>query len=121
MAGNWSPFGHRRQDKASEDKAEVGRGSEGGHIVRDEEHLLGARITLEKDCEVAPYAITCGIYGWMMHTCFVSDEGVVVQQYEEMKAELGDLLERSEELANDEEGQRAFLTEGCGGFVERFP
>ena len=35
---------------------------------------LGARITLERDCRVAPFAITCGIYGWMMHTRFFSSQ-----------------------------------------------
>jgi hypothetical protein len=43
-------------------------GSEEGTILRDEEHPLGARISLERDCRVAPFAITCGIYGWMLHT-----------------------------------------------------
>jgi hypothetical protein len=43
-------------------------GSEEGTIVRDQEHPLGARISLERDCRVAPFAITFGIYGWMLHT-----------------------------------------------------
>jgi hypothetical protein len=48
-------------------------GSEGGTIVLDEEHGLGARITLEKDGAIAPFTITCGIYGWMAHTRFFSN------------------------------------------------
>jgi len=92
---DWKPFGSEPK-ASSEYAADVLRGSEGGVIVRDEEHALGARITLETGCGIAPYAITCGIYGWMMHTCFL------------------------EELADDEEGQRALLMAGCEGFVERF-
>ena len=46
------------------------RGTEGGEIVRDEEHDLGARITLERLSSDGPYAITCGVYGWMVHTRF---------------------------------------------------
>lgn len=40
-------------------------GSEGGLIISDEEYKDSCRITLEK-CE-RYYAITCGIYGGMMH------------------------------------------------------
>jgi len=43
------------------------RGPENGIILYDEELREGARITLEKD-GCAPYAITCGIYGLMVHT-----------------------------------------------------
>ncbi|WP_299113095.1 hypothetical protein [uncultured Winogradskyella sp.] len=45
-------------------------GSEGGRIIIDEEHVNGARITLEEDSYDAPYAITLGIYGVMFHTDF---------------------------------------------------
>jgi hypothetical protein len=31
-------------------------GSEGGITVRDEEHELGARATLERDCQHSPWA-----------------------------------------------------------------
>lgn len=41
-------------------------GSEGGLIIADEEYRDSCRITLEK-CE-RYYAITCGVYGGMMHT-----------------------------------------------------
>ena len=41
-------------------------GSEGGVILRDELHPHGARITLEQTS--TGFAITCGIYGWMVHT-----------------------------------------------------
>ena len=116
---DWKPFGSEPK-ASSEYAADVLRGSEGGVIVRDEEHALGARITLETGCGIAPYAITCGIYGWMMHTCFLDEEGKAVEQYEGMKAGLAELLERAEELADDEEGQRALLMAGCEGFVERF-
>ena len=43
-------------------------GSEGGLIISDEEYKDSCRITLEK-CE-RYYAITCGVYGGMMHTAF---------------------------------------------------
>ena len=44
---------------AFEDGATIGQqGSESGEIARDEEHPLGARITLERDTPIAPFAIT---------------------------------------------------------------
>ena len=43
-------------------------GSEGGEILSDEEYKNACRITLEK-CEKY-YAITCGVYGAMVHTAF---------------------------------------------------
>jgi hypothetical protein len=119
MTDNWEPFAGA-QDKAKEAGAEAGRGSEGGHIFRDETHVLGARITLERECHVAPYAITCGIYGWMFHTCFLGEEGKAVERYEAMKALIGDLLERAEGLSGDEEGQRRLMMDGCAQLVERF-
>jgi hypothetical protein len=35
--------------------------------------ILTARITLERDGH-QPFAITCGSYGWMVHTSFFSGE-----------------------------------------------
>lgn len=43
-------------------------GSEGGMIIADEEYKESCRITLER-CERYD-AITCGVYGCMMHTAF---------------------------------------------------
>ena len=47
-------------------------GSESGLIQRDEVYDNAARITLEADGRIAPYSITCGIFGWMVHTHFLS-------------------------------------------------
>src|SRR5205823_3097023 len=51
------------------------RGPEEGIILRDEEHELGARITLEENCSHGvPFTVTCGIYGWFFHTRFLSSK-----------------------------------------------
>ncbi len=47
-------------------------GSEGGKIITDFENLTGARLTIEKDGNIAPYTVTLGIYGLMFHTHFCS-------------------------------------------------
>jgi hypothetical protein len=44
----------------------------GGILVADYEHDLGARITVEDLGDAAHYAITCGIYGWFFHTRFLT-------------------------------------------------
>lgn len=105
---NWSPF---------EGGGTAGQtGSEGGVIWKDEEHADGARITLERDALLgAPFAITCGIYGWLVHTRFFADEPTALAQYEGMKQALAQIAglvvaERSAEVA-----------EAVDQFVESFP
>lgn len=95
-------------------------GSEEGVVVRDEEHSLGARITLERAASVAPFAITCGIYGWMMHTRFFSSEAEAESQYELMKNSLSVLLEAAEHTAAID-GGRQVLMGGVEQFVGEYP
>lgn len=96
-------------------------GSENGIILRDEEHPVGARITLEKD-GFQPFAITCGIYGMLMvHTTFASEEEVAFAKYEAMKSDLSKfllMLLSSQELAGDDYYEKA--SNWFGEFVDRF-
>jgi hypothetical protein len=69
------------------------QGSENGVIIRDEEHVKGARITLERDGVTAPFSITCGIYGWMVHTCFFGAEPEAQIEFESMKVEIASILD----------------------------
>jgi hypothetical protein len=94
------------------------KGSESGVIVRDEEHPSEARITLERDAPAAPFAITCGIYGCMLHTRFFSLESEASLQYDEMKAALSALLAAEKE--GGPEGSNSFL-DGVAKFVEAYP
>ena len=73
--------------------AERGRGSEGGEIIRDEELLGAARITAERGGRTAPFAITCGIYGWMVHTRFFGSDVEALSEYEKMKEALAAVVE----------------------------
>lgn len=88
--------------------------------MRDEEHSLGARITLERNTRIAPFAITCGIYGWMLHTRYFSSLDEAEAQYEAMKRALAALLEAADETANVD-GGRKVLMDGVSNFVESFP
>jgi hypothetical protein len=95
-------------------------GSEEGIIVRDEEHAFGARITLERGTRTAPFAITCGIYGWMLHTRFFSSLDEAETQYESMKSALAALLEAAGKAA-EIDGGRPVLMDGVSQFVETYP
>lgn len=108
----WHPF---------ESSATIGQnGSEEGSIVRDEEHSLGARITLERATRIAPFAITCGIYGWMMHTCYFSSEPEANAQYGLMKTSLSELLEAAEQTA-EIDGGRQMMFDGIDEFIGAYP
>ena len=65
------------------------RGSEDGTIVLDEEHSDGARITLEQGGHVAPWSITCGVYGSMVHTRFFVTHGEAEAAFVATKSGLG--------------------------------
>lgn len=78
---------------ACEGGSTIGRsGSEGGRIRCDEEHELGARITLE-EVGNPPFAITCGIYGVMVHTAFAADAVEADDAYAAMKADMEALFD----------------------------
>ncbi len=111
-SSSWHPF---------DDGSTLGLpGSEQGITVRDEEHALGARITLERKASVAPFAITCGIYGWMMHTRFFNAEAEAEMQYDLMKNSLSMLLAMAERTA-DIDGGRQVLFDGIIEFTGTYP
>lgn len=95
-------------------------GTEGGTILIDEEHPLGARITLERDARRVPCAIEVSIYGWMVHTRFFTDEGAARHAYENMKADVENVLHLLPSENADMEDYDAFET-ALSDFQERFP
>lgn len=97
-----------------DDGASIGQmGSESGVIIRDSEHPLGARITLERAGSIAPYSITCGIYCCMAHTRFFSTEMEAFQEFDLMAAALESILQSP---PNEKD-----LIDSAGRFVEQFP
>jgi|SRR6185312_15255820 len=111
---DWVPF---------EGGATIGQsGSEQGTIVSDEEYANFSRITLEKSASAAPFAITCGVYGWALHTRFFRDEAKARSQYEAMKTALRAVvdiipLESDPDLA---EKMKA-VTQAIQRFVAEYP
>ncbi|MBN8734098.1 MAG: hypothetical protein J0L64_26410 [Acidobacteria bacterium] len=97
-------------------------GSEGGTIIRDEEHVHGARITLESATPSAPFTITCGIYGWMVHTRFFGNEFEAAADYEAMKQGLEDILAviPAESEASSRDGTGTVVA-AINFFLQRFP
>ncbi len=98
-------------------------GSEDGRILRDEEHDDGARVTLEAVSlsHRAPFAITCGVYGAMVHTCFFGSETAAQQTFEEIKLELVKVLDALPERDDpDAEAKLRAVGPIFGEFVRRF-
>jgi len=73
-------------------------GSENGEILYDEEYKNACRITLEKCPKY--YAITCGVYGCMVHTAF-SDFSHYQAMYDDMKKDLQEFIDK--DTSADEE------------------
>lgn len=112
----WRPF-------VDQDGNREERGTEGGVIVLDEAHdPHGARITLERDAKAAPFAITCGLYGWMFHTRFFKTLDEAMQAYEAMKVELSVLVSLVPfETDPEVDAKCRALTDAIGGFIGRNP
>ena len=109
----WTPF---------EDGKTIGiKGSEGGVITNDEQIEGGARITLERNCLRAPYAITCIIYGWAYHTRFIADEPTARQSYNNMKDGLAEIVALLPQEDLEATLDAAPVDEAVERFVERFP
>ena len=88
------------------DGSDIGTiGSEGGEIITDEEYKNLCHITLEK-C-IDRYAITCGIYGAMVHTAFCDSENPY-EKYEAMKKELADFIDRDTSESEEYEFYQRF-------------
>lgn len=108
---------------AYEEGATLGeRGSENGIIIRDDEHEQGARITLEREARHAPFVITCGVYGWMLHTRFFGSEAEAVGDYCAMMDGLSLIVEMIPFADDpDVDAKRRVLIGAINDFVSRFP
>jgi len=90
-------------------------GTEGGVIIFDEEHPAGARITLESQTRTARFAITCGVYGTLVHTRFFENEVDAHREYELMK----DRLARIAAISYPDE-ESAYVR-AIDDFMDQFP
>jgi hypothetical protein len=104
-------------------------GSENGVILREEQHTDGARIALERVTKnrlfrspKVTFAITCGIYGWMVHTRFFESEHQAQLQYDAMKVDISTIIEKLP-LENDPlvDQKMNDVPPLLHAFVERYP
>jgi hypothetical protein len=97
-------------------------GSDEGTITRDEAHPLGARITLEREPAFVPFALTCSIYGWMVHTRYFATEEEAQAAFDEMKPHLTVILDLIRSTDDPEaEAQFSEVRQALEDFVTRFP
>ncbi len=107
-----------------EDGQTIGQtGSEGGTIQHDEEYSGAARITLEQKCLRAPYAITCGIYGFLVHTRFLADEETALHALDTMKTALAAIVDLAPVIDDDPQWSEkvAAVEAAAAQFVRDFP
>lgn len=98
------------------------RGSENGIVLRDDEHPSGARITLEREGDTAPFAITCGIYGWMMHTRFFGTQQDAETEFEQMKYGLAEILNIIPlETDSNADEKMETVSDAISRFVQQYP
>ena len=95
-------------------------GSEWGVIVADESYDDGTRITLERSTRLAPFAITCGLSGWLVHTRFFEFEAEARSQFDAMKEALARMTEAVRSVDNAQPND-ASIGRLCQEFVEQFP
>jgi hypothetical protein len=99
-----------------DDGRSIGRiGFEGGVIVRDEEHISGARLTLRHgDRHVS---VSCNIYGCIDHTRFFNTVPDAERDFAMMKSELGQMMDSLAAGVVDASKKWEAISE----FVRRFP
>jgi hypothetical protein len=96
-------------------------GSEGGAIVADESYEDRARITLERSTRLAPYAVTCGVSGWLVHTRFFESEAEARSQFDAMKAALAHMTDAVKSVDDVQPNDTSLIGRLCQAFVEEFP
>ena len=89
--------------------------TEGGMILRDEEHASGARVTLKRGSSYI--SVSCNVYGWMDHTRFFGSITEAQREYIVMKSSLENMVEN---VLSAGKGDLK-MWEAIAAFVRRFP
>ena len=97
-------------------------GSEDGIIIRDEIYARRARITLESETPIAPFAITCGIFGWMVHTRYFGTRAQADAEFAKMQKELARIANLLRSNSDDPQAEiPSNLPAEFRKFIKRFP
>ena len=89
--------------------------SEGGVILRDEEHADGGRITLKQGSNFI--SVACNVYGFLDHTRFFGTIVEAQREYLNMKLGMNELMD----AVVAAESSKVKIWEGIAIFVRRFP
>jgi len=104
---NWQPYNHGRS---------IGmKGSEGSQIVRDEEHSLGARMTIKQGQGYV--SVSCSIPGKIDHTRFFKGMKAAELEYASMQKELAKVMN----AVSTAKAADLNAWEAISSFVARFP
>jgi hypothetical protein len=90
-------------------------GIEGSVILRDDEHQLGARITLKRGRDFI--SVSANIAGWIEHTRFFVTIPDAEREYKSMKTALGTMMN----VIKAEDTKDIKVWEAISEFVRRFP
>lgn len=103
----WKPYNRGRS---------IGiKGAEGSTIVRDEEHPLGARMTIKQGNDYV--SVSCNISGKIDHTRFFKEMRGAEREYANMQKELAKVLD----AISTAKAADIKVWETISGFVARFP
>jgi len=103
----WEPYNNGRS---------IGvKSSEGGQIVRDEEHPQGARITIKQGLDYV--SVSCNISGKIDHTRFFKEMKTAESEYKIMQDELAKVIG----AISSAKAADIKVWEAISGFVARFP
>jgi len=89
--------------------------AEGGLILSDESHNVGARITLKRGNSYV--SVSLHIKGWMDHTRFFSTDADAQREYRAMRSAVQTVLN----VINTEGVSEIKVWEAISDFVRRFP
>lgn len=104
---NWQPYNLGRS---------IGvKGSEGGVIIRDEEHPLGARMTIKQGRDYV--SVSCNISGKIDHTRFFREMSAAEQEYSNMQREMTRVIG----AISSAKAADIKVWEAISEFVTRFP
>ena len=110
---SWQPF-HGGSSIGQE-------GTEMGVIVRDDWYAGTARLTLEDEPRIVPFAITCTVYGWMSHTRFFGTMEEADRAFDEMKPALENIVSLIPDDEDADDAKIEKLRAALQDFVARFP
>lgn len=103
----WQPYNRGRS---------IGmKGSENSKIVRDEEHPLGARMTIKQGQDYV--SVSCNIAGKIDHTRFFNKMSAAEREYKIMQTELAKVIG----AISSAKAADIKVWEAISGFVARFP